>query len=357
VRDLGSTNGTYLNGARVDGFRVEKSTTFAVGKTRLSIRRVEEDLGVPKPRPRLGDAVGDSVAMRELFGLLSRLAKSDATVVLLGETGTGKELLARAIHAASPRARKPFEVLDARTLSPTLAESELFGHVRGAFTGATADRAGVFERAHGGTVLLDCVGELSLELQPLLLRVLETRAVTRVGANTAKRVDVRVIATHLRPLDEEVKAGRLREDLFYRLGIIAARVPPLRERLEDLVPLIRRFEEQLGRPELPLHDDVLEKLRRHPWPGNVRELRNLVEAALDVRYLDRQPSRSATPAAPELVGLPFKEAKDQLLRDFTRDYFRALLERAEGNRSRAAKMAGIARAHLYTLLDELGLNR
>ena len=251
--------------------------------------------------------------MRRLFAAARRAAQSTATVLLLGETGTGKDVLARAIHDAGPRAAAPFVVFDCGAVAPTLIESQLFGHVRGAFTGADADRPGVFEWASGGTLLLDEIGELGRELQPKLLRVLETQTVTRVGATTPIPVDVRIVAATNRDLGAEVEADQFRADLYYRLAVIVLEVPPLRDRREDVPLLAAAFgREFLGEADLarlrPHLDEAFGSLRHHRWPGNVRELRNVIERAAamvepeaDGRRPARPPGRAAHVPDPDLA--------------------------------------------------------
>ena len=300
--------------------------------------------------------------MRRLFALLERIAPTDAPVLIQGETGTGKELCAEALHAHSPRADKPFVVMDLAAVQPTLIESELFGHVRGAFTGAVADRAGAFERADGGTLFLDEVGELSAELQPRLLRALERGQVKRVGANDFKTVNVRVIAATHRDLLALARENRFREDLYHRLAVLQARLPPLRERREDIAGLVEGFLARIGRTGA-IGPQTLALLVGHDWPGNVRELRNVVERAVSL-------AGGAEEVPPEVLALPddakasgtasgllFKEAKDRLFEAFEREYLEGLMARCGGNVSRAAREAGIDRVYLHRLLKRYGMAR
>ncbi|HEY1086222.1 MAG TPA: sigma-54-dependent Fis family transcriptional regulator, partial [Archangium sp.] len=252
VRDLESTNGTYLGGTRITEVIVEDQATLSVGKTTLKVSMVEADLGTPAEQGTFGTAVGASSAMKQLFGILDKVAPSDSTVLLLGETGTGKEVMAKAIHAKSKRGTRPFVVVDCGSVAPTLIESELFGHVRGSFTGAISDRNGAFLEADGGTIFLDEIGELPLELQPKLLRVLEAGTVRRVGEDKHRRVDVRVVAATHRDLEAEVAAGRFRRDLYYRLAVVLVNVPPLRDRLDDLPLLTQHFVKSMGRGDFEL---------------------------------------------------------------------------------------------------------
>jgi DNA-binding NtrC family response regulator len=297
--------------------------------------------------------------MRALFELLARVASADAPVLIHGETGTGKELCAEALHARSARASAPFVVVDLAAIQPSLIESELFGHVRGAFTGAVADRAGAFERADGGTVFLDEVGELSAELQPRLLRALERGQVKRVGANDFKTVNVRVIGATHRDLPALAQEGRFRDDLYHRLAVLNVRLPPLRERRDDIPDLVRALLARLGQPDA-IGPEGIAALCGHDWPGNVRELRNAVERAVSLGHLPGPGDFAmAAPApAPRTTGwrgLPFKVAKDKLVAAFERDYLLDLVSRCAGNISRAAREAGIDRVYLHRLLKHHGL--
>ena len=374
IEDLGSTNGTFVDGVRVAHAFLDAGARIGLGGTVLEFSPQEDSRELElSDRDSFGAAVGSSPAMRRVFRLAESYAPTDATVMIAGETGTGKEILAREIHAHSPRAGKPFLVIDCAALSPSLVESELFGHVKGAFTGAAADRPGVFEAADGGTVFLDEIGDLPPELQPKLLRVLENREIRRVGSNAVRAVDVRVVCATNKRLDEEVNAGRFREDLFYRLSVVSLELPPLRERPEDIPALAAAFARRLHGPdaERELGDlaAAMPALRRHAWPGNVRELRNLVDRAF---YSPRRPidlaaalaagragARAADaaadpPAFPD-ASLPFKEGKARLLDEWERRYFSDLLGRNGGNVSASAREAGIERAYLQRVARRLGL--
>lgn len=360
VRDLESTNGTYLSGARISEVIVEDQATISVGKTTLKISTMEADLGKPEAQASFGPAIGAAPAMKQLFGLMQRVAPSDSTVLLLGETGTGKEVLARAIHEKSSRAGRPFVVVDCGSVAPTLIESELFGHVRGSFTGAIADRNGAFLEADGGTIFLDELGELPLELQPKLLRVLEAGTIRRVGEDKHRRIDVRVVAATHRDLEAEVAANRFRRDLYYRLAVVLVTVPPLRDRLDDLPLLTQHFVKQMGRGEFEVPRALMARFSAYHWPGNVRELRNLVERSLagaDMGPLPHETSTSARTLASteDITDLPFKEAKERLVESFTKEYLVTLLEKCNGNISQMAREAGIARNYVHRLVAKYGL--
>jgi transcriptional regulator with GAF, ATPase, and Fis domain len=308
--------------------------------------------------------VAHSAAMREALATLQRVAKSNASVLLHGETGTGKEVLARAVHELSDRRERPFEVVDCGSMSPTLIASELFGHDRGAFTGAHIERPGVFERAHGGSVFLDEIGELPLELQPVLLGVLERRRFRRLGSARERSIDVRIVSATHRDLRHDVSSGAFRADLYFRLAVTRVMVPPLRERREDVLPLIRHFTELLtGDASLrPFDAAALASIERHPWSGNVRELRNMVESALatgsvmldDWEYAPTATRKKAAPGSgvPEL---PFRQARAVANSRFERDYVTSLITACDGNASEAARRAQMDRPYLLSLLRKHGL--
>jgi transcriptional regulator with PAS, ATPase and Fis domain len=280
VKDLGSTNGTYYERGRVREVVVPFGASINLGKQRIKIVPHETAVETaPSTAAKFGSLVGEDRRMRQMFSLLSDVAPTEATVVIEGETGTGKELVASALHQYSSRAKKPFVVFDCSAVPRDLIESSLFGHVKGSFTGATATRQGVFKRAHQGTIFLDEIGELPLDLQPKLLRALESRAVQMVGADDYQPVDVRVVAATNRNLKQEVRAGRFREDLYYRLAVVRIVLPPLRDRLDDLRTLISHFltDDEGRRPVIA--EESWAALRAYHWPGNVRELKNLAERA------------------------------------------------------------------------------
>jgi transcriptional regulator with PAS, ATPase and Fis domain len=362
VRDLGSRNGTLVDGVRVDQAWVEHGATLRVGKTLLRFELLGGKNRIPlSERESFGSLFGAAPSMRALFAVLELAAPTDSTILLEGETGTGKEEAAQSIHDASLRREGPFVVLDCSALPPNLLEAELFGYERGAFTGANKSKAGLFEEAHGGTLFLDELGELRPDMQPALLRVLEQREVRRLGSTRTFSVDVRLVAATHRDLREEVTAGRFREDLYYRLAVVHARIPPLRERLEDLPMLadvlLRRM--GLGDVELAtlLTPELLAAIGRSRWPGNVRELRNYLERCVVLG--DVQPFAQATAPSHEPgrvdARLPYADARTEALARFERDYAAALLELHEGNVSAAARAAGLARPYLHRILRRHGL--
>ena len=367
IRDLDSTNGTLVQGVRVASAYLNPGAEFQVGKTRVIFCPLQESRDIPLSRNEsFGAMIGRSVAMRRIFHLAETYAPTDATVMITGETGTGKEILAAEIHRHSQRARKPYIVIDCAAISKDLIESELFGHNKGAFTGANADRQGAFEHADGGTVFLDEIGDLNPELQPKLLRVLENREIRRVGDNRMRKINVRIICATNRKLDQEVNAGRFREDLYYRLSVVQIELPPLRRRRDDLPLLAKRFLTDLhgsdAMSQVARFDETMDVLKRHDWPGNVRELRNLIEVAFYAasRPVDLSaflglgrflPAREAQSEAPSVsADRPFKDAKSDLIEDFERKYLEDLLARNQNNISRSAREAGIERAYLQRLI-------
>ena len=358
LRDLGSTNGTRVLGTRIREALLDDGSIIELGSTRVRFALLQERFRIELAAEDVfEDLVGRSVPMRELFALLARVSPSEATILIEGETGTGKELVARAIHARSRRADRPFVVFDCGAVASGLIESALFGHERGAFTGAVAAQPGVFERADGGTVFLDELGELAPELQPKLLRVLEQGEVRRVGATENRQVDVRVVAATHRDLERMVAEGRFREDLFYRLAVIRLRVPPLRERRDDIPLLAAHFARAMDAPET-LTPAVLETmfadLRDRDLPGNVRELRNLVERAI-VLADPRQFQAGEHEAAVELGrSIERSIAKKMTLREARlereRAYLADLLVATAGDLDEAARAAKVHRKSLERLL-------
>ncbi|WP_428261721.1 sigma 54-interacting transcriptional regulator [Haliangium sp.] len=377
LRDLESTNGTFVAGMRVCDVYLSPGTTIRAGSTQIRFEPLDSSIEVPlSTRERFGDMVGQCVKMRELFARLERLARTDATVLVTGETGVGKELVAESLHEYSPRQSGPFEVLDCGAIPENLIESQLFGHEKGAFTGATNAHPGVFERAHKGTVFLDEIGELPLGMQPKLLRVLERRQVRRVGGTRTIDVDLRVVAATNRDLSVEVNRGRFREDLYYRLAVARVQVPPLRERREDIPLLVEHILTQIpGGAQASIGEETIRLMSRHDWPGNVRELRNVIERAV---YLSEAPTSPgalaqgslssadggegrADPApgdalvVPIDIGTPYKKAKQALINEFERRYITELLAAHDGNISRAARAAGIDRMSIHKILNRLEL--
>jgi DNA-binding NtrC family response regulator len=369
VRDLGSTNGSFVQGSRFQELTLGFGTEVTIGQTVLKYVPDEEVIDVPpSDEEAFGSLVGRDPKLRKLFRLLGDVASTEATVLLEGETGTGKELFAEEIHRHSARRDGPFIVFDCGAIPADLIESALFGHVRGAYTGAIADRRGAFEEANGGTLFLDEIGELSPETQPALLRALDKHTIRPVGGTTYQNVSVRVVAATNRDLRAEIATKRFREDLYYRLAVVRIAVPPLRDRPDDIPLLVSLFARQFaGNRALQIPDDEVQRLRGHRWPGNVRELRNVVERAcalsrgprLEIHEaMDDQPA-GRTPGAQPLssieMNMPFKEAKARVVDDFERRYIEALLDRHRGNLSAAARTAEVDRKHLRELLRKHGL--
>ncbi len=365
LRDLGSTNGTIIQGTRITEAFLDQGTEFQLGNTKVvfcPLRETEEyELSTSAS---FGGLMGQSVAMRRVFHLAETYAATSSTIHIEGETGTGKEVLAAELHRQSERADKPFIVIDCAALAQDLVASELFGHTKGAFTGANTDRVGAFEQANGGTVFLDEISDLGPELQPKLLRVLENREVRRVGGNQVKPIDVRVICASNKRLANEVNAGRFREDLFFRLSVVHIDLPPLRQRKEDIPLLMQKFladhlsEEETD--EVVDFDKTIAAFRNYDWPGNVRELRNIVEIACHSKrrplnigaflYAGRSKTETETATESYSADRPFKVAKNELIRNFETHYVRDLLARNDGNVSKAARHAGIERAYLQRLI-------
>jgi transcriptional regulator with GAF, ATPase, and Fis domain len=355
VRDLASTNGTYIERMRVVEAVISRKARLQLGETTVVLTPLDRTIDVPLGgATRFGGLVGASPAMRQLFEQLEQVAGSDATVMLLGESGTGKELAARALHEASPRASGPFQVIDCGALSGTLIESELYGHVRGAFTGASRSRVGAFEAAQGGTVFLDEIGELPLDQQAKLLGVLERKRLRPVGSERDRPIDVRLIVATNRDLRREINRGGFRADLFFRLAVVMVDMPPLRDHPQDIPLLVEQFLPQGAF----ISTEALEKLQQQPWPGNVRELRNAVErAAVGAWPEEETPVPRSTPSlvARVDVAVPFKTAKALLIDEFEQLYLRELMLRHRHNISIAAKVTGLDRVHLLRLLDKYAL--
>jgi two-component system, NtrC family, response regulator GlrR len=356
LTDLGSRNGTTIDGVPVRAAPLRNGATIGIGTTRLVFQLESDHATIPlATTQRFGRMVGAAPATRSVMAQLAKVAQTDATVLLEGETGTGKEIAADALHRESARRDAPLLVVDCGALPPDLLESELFGHERGAFTGADARRIGVFEAAHGGSVLLDEIGELPVALQPKLLRVLEAREVKRLGDTTYRPVDVRLIAATNRDLRAEVNAQRFRSDLYYRLAVVQIRLPSLRERPQDLPLLVDAILDDLGMADHPLaatlrNDDARAQLAAHAWPGNVRELRNYVERCIALRA--PLPPGAAASADAALAGepVPLKTARDRAVRVFEHAYLTEMLARHDGNVAAAARAAGVDRVQFYRLL-------
>ena len=369
IRDVGSTNGTYVQGVRIQSAFLATGSEFQLGETRIVFRPLQERQEFKiSPASSFGKLFGESTAMRHVFYLAEKFAATDSTILIEGETGTGKEVLAEELHNHSKRKDKPFIVIDCASLARELVASELFGHAKGAFTGAIQDRVGAFEAAEGGTVFLDEIGDLAPELQPQLLRVLEKREVRRVGSNTTRPINVRIISATNRKLQQEVNAGRFREDLYFRLSVIHMHIPPLRKRPDDIPVLAKRFLQEFMGAKAETHFDELEEaarvLCRHTWPGNVRELRNIMEIAaqsgqspLDITQC-LQPN-GMPPRVIDRVSAdrPFKIQKQELIQEFELAYISDLLKRHKGNVSQAAKQAGLERAYLQKLVRKYGLRQ
>ena len=354
VTDARSRNGTWVDGLRVFDALARGDSSIKIGGTTLRLLLTDDMVDVPlSSKERFGDLLGKSHAMRRVFSLLERIAASDATLLVEAETGTGKDLVAEAVHEASSRGSGPFVVFDCSAVSANLIESELFGHVKGAFTGANTDRPGALEAADGGTLFLDEIGELPIDLQPKLLRALENREVRRIGANQRHQVDVRVIAATNRDLAAEIERGRFREDLYYRLAVVRVTLPPLRERPDDIPLLVRHFAKDREVPPA-----VIAGFVGQAWPGNVRELRNAVERMLSLGFpqTGAPPPAPPKPAPPAIdLSVPLKDARDALLEEFERAYLRAALDKTGGNATKAAAIAGVSRKFVQRALDRYAL--
>jgi DNA-binding NtrC family response regulator len=370
LRDLGSRNGTQIGRITIKEAVLTSGAEIRIGTTnirfemggesgrlsRLAHEPVRDD-ELAQVSTHFGPAIGSSAPMRRVFALLGRLAPTELTITLIGETGTGKDVLAHAVHEASPRARQPFVIFDCGAVASGLIESELFGHVKGAFTGAVSEREGAFERAQGGTLFLDEVGELSLDLQPKLLRVLERRQVRRVGGGNDIPIDVRIVAATNRDLEERVRDGNFRQDLFFRLSVAVLHVPPLRDHRQDISALAEHLLREAGKG-LRISPATMDVLTAHDWPGNVRELRNVLAAAaamadgptLEPRHLlffRGQRRRPATTDSLPLAG--------QSLEAVEKAAIEQTLRHCDGNRARAARTLGIAASTLYEKIKKYGL--
>jgi two-component system response regulator GlrR len=361
VRDLDSRNGTLLDGVQIREAFAKNGSTLRIGHTVAQIQFGHERAAIPlSEKDRFGSLCGGSPAMRAAFALLERAAASDATVLLEGETGTGKGAAAEAIHEGSARKAGPFVLVDCGAISPQLLESELFGHERGAFTGAISRRVGAYEHAQGGTVFLDEIGELPLDLQPKLLHVLEKKKIRRVGSNEFFPVDVRVIAATHRDLRELVNAGAFRPDLYFRLAVLRVPIPPLRAHIEDMALVARQLLGQLGASAAQADDllqaEAIGRLQRASWPGNVRELRNYLERCLVLEAPQPlQEGGEELDAAPVDAALPLAQARARVVEEFERRYVKALLQAHSGKVPEAARAAGVERGYVYRLMRRYGL--
>ena len=360
VEDLGSRNGTYYNGQRVERMVLSVGGELTVGPAtiRVSLDTGALERAVASDEVQYHGMFGTSQAMRSLFAILRRLEGSLVPVLIEGESGVGKERVARALHESSAAAAGPFVVVNCGALARELVGSELFGHRRGAFSGAHESRKGAFRSADGGTLFLDEVGELPLEIQPTLLRAIELGEVRPLGEDQATRVKVRVVTATNRDLESEVSAGNFRRDLFYRLAVVRLTVAPLRDRPEDIELLARRFGSELGMPELP--SEVVRDLTERPWPGNVRELKNAVQAYSALGDLPERPRVDAKSLHQTLAPLvdttrPYVQQKEALTDAFTTLYLTALLASTGGNQSEAARVSGMHRNHLARLLAKHGI--
>ncbi len=358
LRDLLSTNGTYIKGLRVRDVYLAPRTRFKIGLSELRFVPLTSAREIALwPDDNYQQLIGRSVVMRRLFATIERISASDATVLITGETGTGKELVADAIHQVSPRAQGPFVVLDCSAIPASLFENELFGHEKGAFTGAERTRPGAFERAHGGTLFLDEIGELPPAMQPKLLRAVESRAIRRVGGSETINCDVRLLAATNRNLAVEVNRGGFRDDLYYRIAVACVDLTPLRERKQDIPILVDHFLDQLpGGRDVDLGPDFVAELEAHHWPGNVRELRNAVERAVLLPNFPEPPPAPPAAFANIDVDVPFKLAKKQFVDGFERCYVGTLMERCNWNISAAARAAGVDRMSIYKLINRLGIS-
>ncbi len=340
---------------------VEKA--LEVEKLRRTSQYLQEEL---EAKYQFDNIVGESSQMKEVFRLISQVAPTKSTVLIFGESGTGKELIARAIHRRSPRAKQPFVVVNCAALPENLLESELFGHLKGAFTGAHRDRRGRFTLADGGTIFLDEIGAMSLGLQAKFLRVLQEKEFEPVGGTKSIRVDVRIIAATNQDLKKAVEEGRFREDLYYRLNVVPVHLPPLRERKEDIPPLtyhfLRRYSQELGKDVREISPEALESMLQYDWPGNIRELENAIERAMvlskgSTLSVETLPLASAgREAEVSHENISYQEAKKVVLESFERRFFTRILREAGGNVSQAARRAQIDRKNLYQKMKELRIN-
>ncbi len=367
IEDLGSTNGTFYRSGRVTSAILPAEATIVIGNTTIRLFTQAMPSVPASPRNRFGGLIGESTIMREVFAVLELASPTEASVIIEGESGTGKELAARSIHDHSARASGPFVIVDCSSVHEQSLESHLFGHRPGAFTGAVGERKGAFVEAHGGTVFLDEIGELSPAAQARLLRAIESRTVQPLGSDRPVEIDVRIVAATNRDLAEMIEDQRFRFDLFHRLAVVHVRMPSLRERPEDIRALVHHFYEGRGVNAGTVDGDNLSQLRGYDWPGNVRELRNVLERAwvlhgeewpifcdlaLHIRTAFERESHSI-----DDTSLPFKEAKERWLGHFEKRYIAAVFATCDNNISRAAEHAGINRNHFRKLLNKHGLKK
>ncbi len=379
LRDQASKNGVYIGPVRIREALLEGATKLRLANTTLKFAPAEDAVEVSLSKnEKFGDAIGNSVAMREVFTTLERAAPTDLTVLIEGETGTGKELLADGLHRKSKRANGPYQIVDCGAIPRDLIESELFGHMKGSFTGAHADKKGLFEMADGGTIFLDEIGELDVELQPKLLRVLERGEVRRVGGNATLPVNVRIVAATNRDLLAEVGAGRFRQDLYYRLSVVKVRVPPLRERRDDIPAIAKVIAAELAKDFPDVVDEgaaahvgnMVQRFKDYSWPGNVRELRNVIERTLVFHDDGSLPGTGAQqsqgePPTVNAVGKPspgigvpvFRIAKHEAVTRFEKEYLESVLNACAGNVSKAARAAGLDRRNFQKLLRKYDLRK
>ena len=368
ITDLGSTTGTWVDRVKIIEADLQGGEFLRVGQTMFRVDLEDTDPAAEPPLPTaiaFGRVVGASREMRRIYPLCQKLAATHVPVVIEGETGTGKEALAESHHEMGPRAQGPFVVFDCTAVPPSLVESELFGHERGAFTGAVSARKGVFEQAQGGTLLIDEVGDLELSLQPKLLRAMERFEIRRIGGDKWIRVDVRVLAATRRDLDREVQAGRFRDDLFHRLAVARVELPPLRHRLGDITALAVHFWREMGGDPNAIPRDLLQKWEDYGWPGNIRELRNTIARVLALGDLAAEQERLAPSVPPPpmpgqgraadaidafvALDLPFPQARDRILEEFEARYVGSLLQAHGGDVARAAAASGIGRRYFQKL--------
>lgn len=372
VSDLESTNGTLANDLSLGEVFVTEFASFRLGGSAIEVRRVASSTQSRAPlSDRFGKLLGSSPAMRRVYPLCERLAASELSMILEGETGTGKEVLAESIHERSARKAGPYVVFDCTAVPPSLLEARLFGYERGSFTGATQSHRGVFERAHGGTLFIDEIGDLDIALQAKLLRAVERGEIERIGGEQSIQVDVRILAATRRDLDREIQAGRFRDDLFHRLAAARVELPPLRNRREDIPLLVSAFLAELGAEKGAVPTELMRRWRESAWPGNVRELRNAVKRHLALGDLSRagtepfevdlsgagEPASSTDDEWIDRVidpNLPLPKARQAVIDAFERKYVQLLLDRHGGNVTRAAEAAGVAKRYFQLVKARIG---